>query len=63
MCDCQSVSDTTEELKHTTRGRDGELNGFEAQSQENKRRHSCDIYFFVVVVVMEDPAVLVEFLC
>lgn len=45
-CVCQSVSDTTEELKHTTRGREGELNGFEAQSQENKRSHSCDIYIF-----------------
>lgn len=45
-CVCQSVSDTTEELKHTTRGREGELNGFDAQSQENERRHSCDIYIF-----------------
>lgn len=47
---CQSVSDTTEELKHTTTAREGELNGFEAQSQKNKRCHGCDIYIFLLLL-------------
>lgn len=47
---------------NTTRGREGEVNGFEAQSQENKRRHSCDIYF-LLLLLWKVQLFLVEFLC